>query len=104
VSTGGNGDVGARLRVEGLGMRFGGLEAVSGVDLDITPGKITAIIGPNSTCGVWLRLQTTPNPHTPKPQVCLNHEGIWHEAHEGCSGARVMLRSGRHSHSGRHTW
>jgi branched-chain amino acid transport system ATP-binding protein len=47
VTSGGNGDVGARLRVEGLGMRFGGLEAVSGVDLDITPGKITAIIGPN---------------------------------------------------------
>ncbi|HET9949793.1 MAG TPA: ABC transporter ATP-binding protein [Longimicrobiales bacterium] len=41
------GGSGARLRVEGLGMRFGGLRAVSDVDLDVPPGRITAIIGPN---------------------------------------------------------
>ncbi|HET9949379.1 MAG TPA: ATP-binding cassette domain-containing protein, partial [Longimicrobiales bacterium] len=41
------GTPGARLRVEGLGMRFGGLQAVSDVHLDVPPGKITAIIGPN---------------------------------------------------------
>ena len=35
------------LRVERLGMRFGGLKAVHEVDLDVPAGKITAIIGPN---------------------------------------------------------
>jgi branched-chain amino acid transport system ATP-binding protein len=38
---------GARLRVEGLGKSFGGLDAVRDVDLDVPAGKITAIIGPN---------------------------------------------------------
>jgi len=37
----------ATLRVEGLGMSFGGLKAVDQVDLDVPAGKITAIIGPN---------------------------------------------------------
>jgi len=37
----------ARLRVEKLGMSFGGLKAVDEVDLEVPAGKITAIIGPN---------------------------------------------------------
>jgi len=37
----------ATLRVEGLGMTFGGLKAVDQVDLEVPAGKITAIIGPN---------------------------------------------------------
>jgi len=37
----------ATLRVQGLGMRFGGLKAVDQVDLEVPAGKITAIIGPN---------------------------------------------------------
>ncbi|MDX1566767.1 MAG: ABC transporter ATP-binding protein [Longimicrobiales bacterium] len=35
------------LRVEGLGMSFGGLKAVDDVDLEVPAGKITTIIGPN---------------------------------------------------------
>jgi branched-chain amino acid transport system ATP-binding protein len=35
------------LRVERLGMSFGGLKAVNEVDLEVSAGKITAIIGPN---------------------------------------------------------
>jgi branched-chain amino acid transport system ATP-binding protein len=35
------------LEVRGLSKRFGGLQAVSGVDLDVAPGSITALIGPN---------------------------------------------------------
>jgi branched-chain amino acid transport system ATP-binding protein len=35
------------LRVERLGKSFGGLRAVQEVDLEVAPGKITAIIGPN---------------------------------------------------------
>ena len=37
----------ATLRVEQLGMSFGGLKAVDQVDLEVPAGKITAIIGPN---------------------------------------------------------
>jgi branched-chain amino acid transport system ATP-binding protein len=37
----------ANLRVERLGMTFGGLKAVDEVDLEVSAGKITAIIGPN---------------------------------------------------------
>ena len=35
------------LRVEHLGMSFGGLKAVDDVDLDVPAGEITALIGPN---------------------------------------------------------
>ena len=35
------------LRLRGVGRRFGGLQAVSGVDLDIGPGERRAILGPN---------------------------------------------------------
>jgi len=35
------------LRVENLGVRFGGVHAVEGVSLDIYAGEITGIIGPN---------------------------------------------------------
>lgn len=39
--------MGSLLRVEQLGMSFGGLKAVDQVDLEVPEGKITAIIGPN---------------------------------------------------------
>jgi branched-chain amino acid transport system ATP-binding protein len=35
------------LEVRGLSKRFGGLQAVSGVDLNVPEGTITALIGPN---------------------------------------------------------
>ncbi|MCQ9384221.1 ABC transporter ATP-binding protein [Brevibacterium sp. 50QC2O2] len=35
------------LEVRGLGKRFGGLDAVKDVDLDVEEGQITAVIGPN---------------------------------------------------------
>jgi branched-chain amino acid transport system ATP-binding protein len=35
------------LRLRGVGRRFGGLQAVAGVDLDIRPGDRRAILGPN---------------------------------------------------------
>ncbi|WP_319021276.1 ATP-binding cassette domain-containing protein [Brevibacterium aurantiacum] len=35
------------LEIRGLGKRFGGLDAVKNVDLDVQEGQITAVIGPN---------------------------------------------------------
>jgi ABC-type branched-subunit amino acid transport system ATPase component/ABC-type branched-subunit amino acid transport system permease subunit len=35
------------LRVEGLGITFGGVKAVSALDISARPGMITALIGPN---------------------------------------------------------
>ena len=35
------------LRLRGVGRRFGGLHAVSAVDLDVRPGERRAILGPN---------------------------------------------------------
>lgn len=38
-----------RLRTRGLIKRFGGLVAVSDVDLEVAPGEIVALIGPNGS-------------------------------------------------------
>ncbi|AFZ66761.1 ABC transporter ATP-binding protein [Deinococcus peraridilitoris] len=35
------------LSVENLGIQFGGLKAVSGVNYSVTPGAVNAVIGPN---------------------------------------------------------
>ena len=35
------------LEVRGLVRRFGGLNAVDGVDLDVEAGEILSVIGPN---------------------------------------------------------
>jgi branched-chain amino acid transport system ATP-binding protein len=35
------------LRLRGIGRRFGGVHAVSGVDLEVRPGERRAILGPN---------------------------------------------------------
>jgi branched-chain amino acid transport system ATP-binding protein len=40
-------DNGALLRIEGIGKRFGGLNAVSQVSFDIRQGEIVSLIGPN---------------------------------------------------------
>ena len=37
----------ALLEVSGLGVRYGGLQAVEGVDLNLVPGEVVAVIGPN---------------------------------------------------------
>ena len=37
----------ARLEVSGLRKRFGRLEVLKGVDLTLTPGRVTALVGPN---------------------------------------------------------
>lgn len=43
----GSGPAPARLTARGLARRYGGIEAVAGVDLTAPPGRVTALIGPN---------------------------------------------------------
>lgn len=38
---------GALVRARGLSKRFGGLEAVRGIDLDVSPGEVFGFLGPN---------------------------------------------------------
>jgi branched-chain amino acid transport system ATP-binding protein len=38
---------GPLLKVEDVALSFGGIQALSGVSLDVMPGRITAVIGPN---------------------------------------------------------
>jgi Cu-processing system ATP-binding protein len=38
----------ARVRISGLGKRFGRLDVLRGVHVDIAPGRITAVVGPNA--------------------------------------------------------
>ena len=38
----------ARVRISGLWKRFGRLDVLRGVDIEITPGRITAVVGPNA--------------------------------------------------------
>jgi Cu-processing system ATP-binding protein len=35
------------ITIRGLVKRFGRLDALRGIDLDIQPGRVTAIVGPN---------------------------------------------------------
>lgn len=39
----------ARLRIEGLHLRFGGLTALEGLSLSMAPGEVTGLCGPNGS-------------------------------------------------------
>jgi branched-chain amino acid transport system ATP-binding protein len=37
----------AEISVRGIQVSFGGVRALSGVDMDVRPGRVTGLIGPN---------------------------------------------------------
>jgi ABC-type branched-subunit amino acid transport system ATPase component len=41
------------LRIENLGLNFGGVQALFEVIVDLSENKILAIIGPNRASGGW---------------------------------------------------
>lgn len=49
AATAGTAGTGPLLRITGLKKRFGGVVAVDGIDLDVMPGEIVGLIGPNGS-------------------------------------------------------
>lgn len=47
ATSGAHAPTAAHLAVEGLGLWFGGLKALTDVSFEVKPGTITALIGPN---------------------------------------------------------
>jgi ABC-type multidrug transport system ATPase subunit len=47
-----------RIRIESLSKRYGRIEVLDGVTLDIAEGKIVATLGPNGACKATLQCFT----------------------------------------------
>jgi ATPase subunit of ABC transporter with duplicated ATPase domains len=50
---------GTLLRVAGVSKRFGGVTALADVDLEVHPGEIVSLIGPNGACRVALWMENS---------------------------------------------
>ena len=59
-----------RLRAEGIGHRFGALEVLADIDLDIRPGEVTVLLGP-SGCGKSTLLAILGGLLQPVPRLAL---------------------------------
>jgi branched-chain amino acid transport system ATP-binding protein len=64
------------LRCEGMGMRFGGLAAVAGLDLAVAEGSIHSIIGPNGAGKTTVFNCITQNLHPTSGTVWFRGERI----------------------------
>jgi branched-chain amino acid transport system ATP-binding protein len=64
------------LRCEQVGMRFGGLTAVAGLDLAVQEGSIHSIIGPNGAGKTTVFNCITQNLHPTSGTVCFDGERI----------------------------
>jgi D-xylose transport system ATP-binding protein len=84
-SAGGDGTAAANgqlLELRGIGKSFGPVQALTGIDLDIPPGKVTALVGDNGAG---------------KSTLIKTVSGIWEPSagHMAWQGRRVNFRSPR---------
>lgn len=66
----------AELRVKGLTLRFGGIVAVSAVDLDVATGELVSVIGPNGAGKTSLLNCITGYYRGQEGQILFNGEDI----------------------------
>ena len=51
------------LQVRGLVKRYGGVHALAGVDLDVRPGEVHAVVGENGVLHArWIKTKEQPVP------------------------------------------
>lgn len=68
--------IAARLTFEGVHHRYGDVEAVSGVDLDVAPGEIVSLVGP-SGCGKTTLLRLAAGVETPiAGRILINDQDV----------------------------
>jgi branched-chain amino acid transport system ATP-binding protein len=68
----------AVLDVRGVSMRFGGVQAVTGVDLTVSPGEIVSVIGPNGAGKTTLLNMISGFYHPDAGRIVLDGTDITH--------------------------
>ena len=77
------------LQLEGVTRQFGGLKAVSGVDLSVAPGEVIGLIGPNGA-GKTTLVNVITGVHGGEPntqRVYASHDSPWHTSQAAGRGS-----------------
>ena len=84
----------ALLTIAGLGMRFGGLQAMQGVSFTARAGRITAVIGPNGAGKTTLFNCITGFYRPSEGAITLRHPGGREYRLDRMAGHRITARAG----------
>ena len=84
----------ATLVVRGLGVRFGGVEAVADVSLELRAGEVLGLIGPNGA-GKTTLIDAITGFVRARGEVCLDDENIerWSARRRACAGLGRSFQS-----------